>query len=196
MRDQKPVNLRCSAIIFRADTLLLCRRTGGDWVLPGGTPRFGEGTGACVIREVREETGLAIEPHRIAFVLEATNAEHGQHLIDIVFYAHLVDPQGTPRRREPDLTPQFVALREVGRLPLRPPVGGYLGSLSTAPTEACGIYLGNMWRPTPPLGSRSPASDPAIDGSSDSLAFSTARLSGRRVTVPHAAPREDGADDA
>ncbi|MEV4413198.1 NUDIX domain-containing protein [Catellatospora sp. NPDC049609] len=42
--------------------ILLQRRTdSGNWALPGGTMELGETIEQCVVREVREETGLDIE---------------------------------------------------------------------------------------------------------------------------------------
>ncbi|GAA1639642.1 hypothetical protein GCM10009679_50810 [Saccharothrix algeriensis] len=42
--------------------VLLQRRTdSGNWALPGGTMEVGETLERCVVREVREETGLDIE---------------------------------------------------------------------------------------------------------------------------------------
>jgi 8-oxo-dGTP diphosphatase len=64
MTDRTLVELRCSAIVFRDDRLLLLqrRRDGAeDWVLPGGHPRRREGAAACVEREVLEETGIGIQ---------------------------------------------------------------------------------------------------------------------------------------
>jgi 8-oxo-dGTP diphosphatase len=63
MNDQNPVNLRCSAVVFRGESVLLCRRSSSEdtWVLPGGTPRAGEGSAMAARREVAEETGLQIE---------------------------------------------------------------------------------------------------------------------------------------
>jgi ADP-ribose pyrophosphatase YjhB (NUDIX family) len=41
--------------------LLQRRADSGNWALPGGTMDIGETLGQCVIREVKEETGLDIE---------------------------------------------------------------------------------------------------------------------------------------
>jgi 8-oxo-dGTP diphosphatase len=154
-RNLHKVHLRCSAAVFRHDTILLLHRAAGDWVLPGGTPAFGEGTAACTIREVREETGLAVNPLRVAFLLETTNLDYGQHLIEIVFYAETADPQAQPQLCEPGLTPSFVPLDKIGRLPMRPPIAGHLRTLASAPTRGATVYLGNVWRPTPPVAARS-----------------------------------------
>jgi 8-oxo-dGTP diphosphatase len=45
--------------------VLLCRNHRGEWELPGGRPDPGETHADCLRRELREETGLAIEPGRL-----------------------------------------------------------------------------------------------------------------------------------
>jgi len=58
--------LAVSAAIFRAGRVLIVRRgtppMQGIYTLPGGGVELGETLEHAVIREVREETGLAIEP--------------------------------------------------------------------------------------------------------------------------------------
>jgi ADP-ribose pyrophosphatase YjhB (NUDIX family) len=55
------------AIIFRGEAVLLVRRAReprkGQWSLPGGAQKLGETAEAALIREVAEETGLAV--HRL-----------------------------------------------------------------------------------------------------------------------------------
>ena len=62
------------AIIVQADRVLLVRRAHpplqGEWSIPGGLVETGETTKEAVIREVREETGLHIEPVRLVEVFE------------------------------------------------------------------------------------------------------------------------------
>jgi 8-oxo-dGTP diphosphatase len=88
MTDRTLVELRCSAIVFREERLLLLRRRrdgAEDWVLPGGHPRPREGVAACVEREVLEETGIRIQAPRVAFVLETTDPAGDRRLIELVF---------------------------------------------------------------------------------------------------------------
>lgn len=59
-----------SAVIFdrRGRLLLQQRSDGGQWGLPGGSVEIGESVADAVVREVREETGLAVRPLRIVGV--------------------------------------------------------------------------------------------------------------------------------
>jgi ADP-ribose pyrophosphatase YjhB (NUDIX family) len=58
-----------AAVIFDGDRVLLQRRDdNGKWGLPGGGVEPGESVRAAVVREVREETGLDVEPLRLVGV--------------------------------------------------------------------------------------------------------------------------------
>lgn len=142
------VRLRCSVIVFRDESVLLLHRTrnGGDWVLPGGCPRRGEGMAACARREVLEETGLRADVNRVAFALETIAPEGAERTLEIVFWAAEVSTSTVVNETEPGLEPAFVPLDALPGLDLRPPIAGHLRGLrahlpSTAP------YLGNLWRP-------------------------------------------------
>lgn len=135
--------------------MLLCHRQAtGSWILPGGTPRPGEGASACARREVLEETGLAVDPERVGLVLETTSPDGSHHLVEIVFVAVLRDASVTPQAHEEGLDPAFVDLDRLGELHLLPPIGGYVRGLARsldragAPTPFTAAYLGNVWRPT------------------------------------------------
>jgi ADP-ribose pyrophosphatase YjhB (NUDIX family) len=55
-----------AAVIFEDGGVLLQRRDdNGKWGLPGGGVEPGESVAAAVVREVREETGLEVEPLRL-----------------------------------------------------------------------------------------------------------------------------------
>ena len=58
-----------SAILLTPDGLLLQRRSDNNlWGLPGGSVEPGESVTEALIREVREETGLEVEPGRLVGV--------------------------------------------------------------------------------------------------------------------------------
>jgi ADP-ribose pyrophosphatase YjhB (NUDIX family) len=55
-----------AAVIFEGERVLLQRRDdNGRWGLPGGGVEPGESVRDAIVREVREETGLEIEPLRL-----------------------------------------------------------------------------------------------------------------------------------
>jgi 8-oxo-dGTP diphosphatase len=62
------------AVIFRGEDVLLVRRgqepAKGSWTLPGGVVELGENLVAAILREVQEETGLAVKVLGITAVLE------------------------------------------------------------------------------------------------------------------------------
>ncbi|NNN09398.1 MAG: NUDIX hydrolase [Acidimicrobiaceae bacterium] len=156
IREEKIlVNLRCSAMILRNQSVLLCRRVHSDdtWVLPGGTPRLGEGTALSAQREVHEETGLQVTVDRVAFVLETTSPDWDHHLIEIVFVGKERNPNASPEQQEAGLVPSFVPLDELDGIGLRPPIAGYIRGYSRHRRTGLesqqlytAAYLGNLWR--------------------------------------------------
>jgi 8-oxo-dGTP diphosphatase len=154
---QAPMSIRASAIVLRGDTVLVVRRPSsdslGDYVLPGGTPGTGEGLPACARREVLEETGLAVQPRRLAFVLETINPAGIQRVLDMVFIAE--DFSGAlPVQREADRHPEFLPLATLGTVRMRPPIAGHLRGLAGHTRPPSIPWLGNLWRPeqAPPDG--------------------------------------------
>ena len=151
MTDRTVVELRCSAIVFRGDRLLLLRRRRNgaeDWVLPGGHPRRREGAAACVEREVFEETGIRIQAPRVAFVLETTDPAGDRRLIEVVFLADERDGRTEPRATEAGADAAFVPVEDTPGLTLRPPLAGYLRGLHRTHLRSTAPYLGNLWRDT------------------------------------------------
>ena len=70
---ERPV-LGVGALIFDGDRILLVQRGNepykGWWSLPGGGVETGERLEAAILREVREETGLAVEIVQLATIFE------------------------------------------------------------------------------------------------------------------------------
>ena len=148
MTDDQKFGIRCSAIVFRNDHVLLVRRDRtSDWVLPGGTPRAGETVASCTRREVAEETGLHVTVDRVAFVLEAHSPDGQMHLLDLVFTVSELDRSREPEAVEPGLAPHFYPVADIGALELKPPIAGFIRNLHSRASKGEGAYLGNVWRP-------------------------------------------------
>jgi len=67
------------AVVVDLGKVLLVRRGGeplkGHWSLPGGLLEVGEPLSAGVVREVREETGLTVEPIELIELLDRIHRE-------------------------------------------------------------------------------------------------------------------------
>ncbi|SBS78151.1 NUDIX hydrolase [uncultured Mycobacterium sp.] len=144
--DDSPVDLRCAVAVIRGDSILLVQRHDrGDWVLPGGRPRAHENMGSCARREVREETGLDVHPNQCGLVLEVNDPVHHHRIVELVFIAEWFD-DSRHLVGEPGRDPQWVDLPTAKRLPLSPPIGGFLFDLAHGRGQI-GRYVGNLWRP-------------------------------------------------
>ena len=99
-------------------------------------------------REVFEETGLHVDPSRVAFVLEVLGPDGGPRTVDIVFAAADATPTAEPEQQEPGLAPAFVPVEEIGGLDLRPPLAGHIRGMVGRRGQLYAPYLANLWRPT------------------------------------------------
>ncbi len=90
--------LAVSAAIIRDGRVLVVRRNRGPayglWTLPGGVVEAGETLGEALIREIAEETGMAIEPVALAGHREVLQRDqHGKverHFVILCFAARWI----------------------------------------------------------------------------------------------------------
>lgn len=107
-----------AAAIVKDDKLLMIRRVDNDkWSLPGGTLDFGESLEECVIREVKEETGLNIRIDGIQdiysnpnILIEYANGEVRQEFTT-VYNATVIDGELKIDDESKDI--QWVSLEKV-----------------------------------------------------------------------------------
>lgn len=91
-------------MIRRGPLILLGKRLSGPgagcygWA--GGHLEFGEIPEACAVREVAEETGLAITQEMLVPLCVSNTTAYGSHYIDIEFRCEILD--GQPRVMEPE----------------------------------------------------------------------------------------------
>jgi ADP-ribose pyrophosphatase YjhB (NUDIX family) len=67
------IKIRATAVLVEDDTILLVEQCVSDarqWSLPGGGLEPGETLEACLVREVREETGLVVGLERLLYVCD------------------------------------------------------------------------------------------------------------------------------
>jgi ADP-ribose pyrophosphatase YjhB (NUDIX family) len=106
-------HIHVSVLVERAGTLLLVQEQTGRWNLPGGHLEEGEGLVAGGVREVREETGLVVEPD---YLLGIYTGYRSAHLVNFVF--HAVSTAGTPVAEPEEVTAlRWFTPAELLRLP-------------------------------------------------------------------------------
>ena len=89
------------AVVVDQGRVLLIERANeplkGEWSLPGGALELGETLEEGVVREVLEETGLRVEPVRVAKAFDRISRDdHGRvryHFVLVDFLCHLSDGQ-------------------------------------------------------------------------------------------------------
>jgi len=94
-----------AAIVRRGDGAILLHRRAdtGTWSLPAGAIEPGETPGEAVVREVREETGLAVEPAEVAgifggreFRVRYPNGDETEYVVTVFACRLLPGPASAP----------------------------------------------------------------------------------------------------
>ena len=103
--------------------LLLCRAKGSATsYLPGGHIEFGETGREALVREVREELGVAAKAGRFLGVVENSFMQHGRpHAeINLVYELAFDEPLGEPKSVEDWISFEWVPLAELAAANLLP----------------------------------------------------------------------------
>ena len=85
------VGRRTRVLILCEDKVLVVKGwiSSGAWMLPGGGLHFRENPAAGAVREVREETGLKLQPEQLQSLILSSTTEHGLRFIYYGFVAKL-----------------------------------------------------------------------------------------------------------
>ena len=124
-----PISIK--GVVIHDGRVLLLLNERGEWDLPGGRPDPGEDHRAALVREVREEAGLAVEVG--ALLDEHLFEVLPQRFVRIVAYAcRLVGDSDVVLSHE-HLKTRWVALTDLGEtVDGRPLPNGYLGAIRQA----------------------------------------------------------------
>lgn len=115
------------AVVLREGQVLLVRRAApplaGYWSVPGGLIELGEEARAAAAREVREETGLAVEIGELLTVVDRIETGAGRiryHYVIVDYLARALDPAAAPRAASDAGAARWVRWEDLGALPLTP----------------------------------------------------------------------------
>lgn len=141
--------LRVAAALLLDGRFVLVRHTKGAQsylLLPGGGVEAGESLQEALVREVREETGLRIEPGPLLFVNDAIDPAGGRHVVHLTFSARVGGGEISREPLDPRVTKVVAAsAEELTSLPLRPPIAAELLRAAIASFEVPARYLGPLW---------------------------------------------------
>ena len=121
----RPVPTCCACLVKQGRLLLILRAREpgrGNWSFPGGRLELGETVFQAVTWEVREETGLEIEPLRIFQVYDwITRDDRGDvrwhYVVNYVLARAL---SGEPQAGDDAADLRWVTLEELSSLPMHP----------------------------------------------------------------------------
>ena len=138
------MRVRVTGVVIEDGRVLLLDQdtdTGRSWSLPGGKVEEGETLAAALVREMREETGLDVEPGRLLYVCDHL-PENGTHVVHMTFEARRAGGTVGDIATGADTTPirsvEFVKLSDLPALGF----SDHFAELAKAGFPRAGSYMG------------------------------------------------------
>jgi len=148
------IKIRVAAVLVESDAVLLAmhrRRGETTWALPGGGLEEGEALEECLVREMREETGIPIRVGRLMLVADVVPPAGSlrEQTLNLVFHVTRDGQAHTEARSvrldEAHDAVRFVPLDDLEQVGLRPPIGEALRAAIAEGPNGPARYLGNVW---------------------------------------------------
>jgi len=154
------MRVKARAVILQGGKLVVSRerRRGVEHVLlPGGRVQDGESISEALIREVAEETGLAVVPERLLYVAEVVGS-YGVHDLNLIWLAELRDAELAVEPRA------LVALDSPEGQSIMPPIIDQIAADAAGGWANEPRWLGNVRRPpVDPTSAAVPSAEPWSD---------------------------------
>jgi 8-oxo-dGTP diphosphatase len=136
---RRPIRVRARCMATRGDSILLQVTPDGIVEVPGGRLEFNESIPFCLVRELREEAGVDVEPKDLVYIVEFRGEKRGRYRHEVLFY-FTCSLNGEPKSKEKGLRFEWVSAKELSRREFWPrPLLPYL--LSDIPTFPYIRYL-------------------------------------------------------
>jgi len=118
-----PIRVRPSGVLLQGDRVLLVKQSvtaKRKWSLPGGRLEKGETIEHCLVRELREETGIDVGVVNLLYVTDRLAGT--DHVVHMMFLIRSLDPNPLPlewTHEDPHSSASSEPLREIRMVPCK-----------------------------------------------------------------------------
>jgi len=108
MRSYGAIRVRARCLVVDDEGRILVQKTpDGLTEVPGGRVEYGEYIPFCLVRELREEAGVEVEPRELIYIVEYRGVKRGRSRHEVLFYFRC-KMRGAPHEKERGLHFEWV----------------------------------------------------------------------------------------